>query len=434
MKLLILSLFAVCLFAQPPRIDALGGFAPSSGTSLPTNCKAGQLFTKLDAAAGANVYVALATASPCTTWTSQGGVGSGITAMTVSTGAPVASCAAPSNNNLILYTDSSNQDVWACVATNTWKKILSVSGSGPTTWTFTPGTAPGQPGGSLAYVYSDSTLKGLSVKDDAGQVTRTVKPTDCSAGLMQKINQDGTVGCASVGGGVPGGADTQVQYNSSGAFAGSGNLTYSGGLLHIKTSDGSAGFLLEQGDPTQNQSFGVGYANTAATGASQMQYGISGGVNQFFGGTTAGDMIFKGYTQDSTKRVFIGAGGNGFNSVGIILNPGGRVDFASIIAGSSAIPTIDATSCTGATIFAGSTNTAGKITGLPSGSCTIVLSYAFGGAFVGTTAAHDMNCFISNKTTPANVFVQTNFSSATGSTFAGTSTAGDEIRYMCVGW
>lgn len=46
-----------------------------SGTTLPANCTIGQLFTKTNATAGSNVYVALATGSPCTTWTQQQGGG-----------------------------------------------------------------------------------------------------------------------------------------------------------------------------------------------------------------------------------------------------------------------------------------------------------------------------------------------------------------------
>jgi hypothetical protein len=64
--------------------------------------------------------------------------------------------------------------------------------------TMTAGTAPTTPASGKTAVYSDSTQKGLSVKDDAGQVTRTVKPTACSGGtpVVSAINADGTVTCA----------------------------------------------------------------------------------------------------------------------------------------------------------------------------------------------------------------------------------------------
>ena len=52
------------------------------------------------------------------------------------------------------------------------------------------------------------------------------------------------------GGGTPGGATTQIQYNDSGAFAGSANLTFDGsnltttGSLYISSSVGGSGVPL----------------------------------------------------------------------------------------------------------------------------------------------------------------------------------------------
>lgn len=83
------------------------------------------------------------------------------------------------------------------------------AGSGPLHITGNTGAAPAAPASGQVAVYSDSTLKGLSAKDDAGQITRTVRPTDCSApGLMQKINADGSVTCGVAGVAAPASASS----------------------------------------------------------------------------------------------------------------------------------------------------------------------------------------------------------------------------------
>lgn len=53
-------------------------------------------------------------------------------------------------------------------------------------------------------------------------------PTDCGVGqFANAIDASGNLTCATpASGGTPGGSDTQVQYNSSGAFAGSSNFTW----------------------------------------------------------------------------------------------------------------------------------------------------------------------------------------------------------------
>jgi len=95
--------------------------------------------------------------------------------------------------------------------------------------------------------------------------------------------------------------------------------------------------------------------------------------------------------------------------------------------GSGSAPALTATSCSGAVIGAGSTNWAGSITGLPAGSCSIVMTFA------SATAAHDWSCQFSNSVTPSNLFVQSNASaSTTTATVSGVSASGDRLRYICV--
>jgi len=89
--------------------------------------------------------------------------------------------------------------------------------------------------------------------------------------------------------------------------------------------------------------------------------------------------------------------------------------------GGGSAPTVDATSCTGATIGTGSTNTAGTITGLPTSTCSVIITFS------GTTAPTGWACGISDKTT-GNLFRQS-ASSTTTATFAGTSVSGDVLSY-----
>jgi len=70
----------------------------------------------------------------------------------------------------------------------------------------------------------DLTVGELAINtSDGGLFTKT------SGGSVVEIGSGGGGG----GGGSPGGADTQVQYNSSGSFEGSSNLTFDGTNLAV---------------------------------------------------------------------------------------------------------------------------------------------------------------------------------------------------------
>jgi len=98
-----------------------------------------------------------------------------------------------------------------------------------------------------------------------------------------------------------------------------------------------------------------------------------------------------------------------------------KVNFGGFIQGTSAAPAVDASSCTGATIGTGATNLAGTITALPTGSCSVKITFA------SATAAHGWSCAVSDNTT-ANLFRQT-ATTTTTATFAGTSVSGDVLQY-----
>jgi hypothetical protein len=99
------------------------------------------------------------------------GGGSGSVVLTSGSGAPSANCAAPSSSNLAAYLDTANQDEWWCSATNTWKKILSVTGSGPYEVIGGTGTVPGTPPSGSVACYFDSTTNRQVCLDSSGNAS-----------------------------------------------------------------------------------------------------------------------------------------------------------------------------------------------------------------------------------------------------------------------
>jgi hypothetical protein len=71
------------------------------------------------------------------------------------------------------------------------------------------------------------------------------------------------------GGGSPGGSNTQVQYNSSGSFAGSANLTFDGSNLTIQSVTAGRG--------ASNNAFNTVFGNGALTSASAGNYNTAFG-------------------------------------------------------------------------------------------------------------------------------------------------------------
>lgn len=118
--------------------------------------------------------------------------GSGSVVLTSGSGTPVASCAAPSSSNLAVYLDTTNQDYWWCSATNTWKKMLSVTPSGPYLVVGTTGTAPITPAGGSVACYFDSTSNLQVCLDSSGNASTMMlaryKILSCQPGLGDGLN------------------------------------------------------------------------------------------------------------------------------------------------------------------------------------------------------------------------------------------------------
>jgi len=108
---------------------------------------------------------------------------------------------------------------------------------------------------------------GLRVADSptfTGVTAATFKmTTGAGAGLVATSDADGDISWAA-GGGAPGGADTQVQFNDAGAFAGDGGLVWNNTAKELKVVKAAIG--VTPGD------YGVALDNTTAAGAGAQQY------------------------------------------------------------------------------------------------------------------------------------------------------------------
>jgi hypothetical protein len=118
--------------------------------------------------------------------------GTGYVVLTAGAGAPSSNCAAPSTTNLAVYLDSTNGDQWWCPATNTWKKVLSVTGTGPYQVTGGSGTAPATPSAGSVACYFDSTMNTQVCLDFSGNAYQMVKET--TWGGVQKRSCDIPIG------------------------------------------------------------------------------------------------------------------------------------------------------------------------------------------------------------------------------------------------
>jgi hypothetical protein len=125
---------------------------------------------------------------------SGGGGGSGSVVLTSGAGIPSANCAAPSSSNLAVYLDTTNQDEWWCSATNTWKKVLSVTGSGPYLVTGGTGAAPSNPASGTVSCYFSSATNTQLCLDSGGNATTMVPVPALPTGTS--ITLTGTSGIA----------------------------------------------------------------------------------------------------------------------------------------------------------------------------------------------------------------------------------------------
>lgn len=156
----------------------------------------------LTAAAAADIYglftgthdSAHCTAGDGTMQSCGTGGGGGITSITTGAGAPSSNCTAPSSSTLQKYYDTSNAQLWTCIAANTWNLDLMTSGVGTFTITGTTGTQPSAPIASTATCWMDSTSGFLKCIDPSSTLaTMVVANTGATHQFLTAINAQGTV-------------------------------------------------------------------------------------------------------------------------------------------------------------------------------------------------------------------------------------------------
>lgn len=206
--------------------------------------------------------------------------------------------------------------------------------------------------------------------------------------------------------------------------------------IHVTKTDLDSGGYVGSNAAGNLIMSGGGYYNGSAWlakngGVSAISYGdFANGDIQFY--VKSGATV--GATFTPIKALYLSPTG-GANVGPVQTDPGagnlnvtGIIKSSGFLEGTSSAPSLNVASCTGATISAGSTNLTGSITGLPAGSCSIVMTFA------SATAAHDWSCQLTNYITPSNRLEQTNTTSTTTATFSGTTASLDAVRYTCVAW
>jgi len=142
-----------------------------------------------------------------------------------------------------------------------------------------------------------------------------------AAGTRAIVAWDG-VNFVNVGGGSAGGSTTQVQYNSSGSFAGSANMTFDGTKLTV-------GNILDSGLTATKPVFTDASKNLVSTGTLGVDQGGTG-----LSTTTAYSVVFTGTTATGNFQATAGPGTSGY-----ILTSNGA----------GALPTFQAPAASGAT-------------------------------------------------------------------------------------
>jgi len=136
---------------------------------------------------------------------------------------------------------------------------------------------------------------------DIGNGTGFTRTTLTAGSNITITNTAGGISIASTGGGTPGGSTTQIQYNNSGAFAGSSNLTFDGTNL---TSGGTVSMassfkrnILINGNFLINQR---GYVSGTATASGTYMH------DRWKSTTTNSNYTFTQGTPDTTITIAAG--------------------------------------------------------------------------------------------------------------------------------
>jgi hypothetical protein len=151
---------------------------------------------------------------------------------------------------------------------------------------------------SKTYVVINNTTGGYSITVRGGPTSPTTGVT-VLAGTRAVIAWDGS-DFVNVGGGLPAGSNTQVQYNNSGAFGASSNMTFDGTKLTV-------GNLLDSGLTASKPVFTDASKNLVSTGTLGVDQGGTG-----ISTTTAYSVVFSGTTATGPFQATSGPGTAGY--------------------------------------------------------------------------------------------------------------------------
>jgi hypothetical protein len=165
---------------------------------------------------------------------------------------------------------------------------------------------------SKIYVVINDTTGGYAVTVRGGPTSPTTGVT-VAAGTRAIIAWDGglaTPDFVNVGGGSAAGSNTQVQFNSSGAFGASANLTFDGTTL-------TANDFVDSSLTASKPVFTNGSKNLVSTGTLGVDQGGTGLTT-----TTAYSVVFTGTTSTGAFQASIGPGTTGYlltsNGAGVL--------------------------------------------------------------------------------------------------------------------
>jgi hypothetical protein len=173
------------------------------------------------------------------------------------------------------------------------------------------------PAQSKIYVVINATTSTQSITVKAATGTGVT----LLAGTRAVIAWDGT-NFVNVGGGLPAGSTTQVQYNNAGAFGASANMTFNGTTLTVND-------LIDSSLTASKPVFTDGSKNLVSTGTLGVDQGGTGLAT-----TTAYSVVFTGTTSTGNFQASAGPGTSGY-----LLTSNGA----------GALPTWQAAPATGAT-------------------------------------------------------------------------------------
>ena len=161
---------------------------------------------------------------------------------------------------------------------------------------------------SKTYVVINDTTGGFAVTVRGGPTSPTTGVT-VAAGTRAIIAWNGS-DFVNVGGGSAAGSDTQVQFNSSGAFGASANMTFDGTKLTV-------GNILDSGLTASKPVFTDASKNLVSTGTLGVDQGGTGLTT-----TTAYSVVFTGTTSTGAFQASIGPGTTGYlltsNGAGVL--------------------------------------------------------------------------------------------------------------------